>query len=60
MPDGQWDYMSGYLYIFVVGIFGIAASIYFSHERAKGNIIEYGRMDEEAPNAASDAEEKSA
>lgn len=41
------DYMSGFLYIFLIGVLGCIASVYFEIQRRKGNVIEYGRLEEE-------------
>ncbi|MGN6628076.1 MAG: MFS transporter, partial [Tepidisphaeraceae bacterium] len=41
------DYMSGYLCIFVVGILGCLATLYFAHQRQTGKVIEYGKIDEQ-------------
>ncbi len=46
-PAGKYDYMSGYLYIFMIGSLGCAASVYFDSQRRKGRIIEYGKLEEE-------------
>jgi Na+/melibiose symporter-like transporter len=45
---GKIDYMSGYLYVFLVGLCGLAVTFYFGYERRKGCIIEYGKLEEEA------------
>lgn len=45
-PPGKVDYTSGYLYVVLIGLLGCVVSVYFSIQRRKGNIIEYGRMDE--------------
>lgn len=47
-PGGKTDYMSGYLYVFLVGIAGCAVTFYFADQRRKGRIIEYGRLEAEA------------
>lgn len=45
---GQTDYMSGYLYIFLVGIVGCLVTAYFARQRGLGRIIEYGKLEEES------------
>lgn len=45
MPKGQYDYMSGYLYVFMIGVFGCLASFYFASERKKGRVIAHGRIE---------------
>ena len=45
---GKTDYMSGYLYIFLMGLFGCAVTFYFANQRSKGRITEYGKLEEEA------------
>lgn len=45
--EGRYDYMSGYLYIFGIGVLGVVASLYFQRERRRGRVIEYGRLEEE-------------
>jgi MFS family permease len=48
--SGKIDYMSGYLYIFLMGLAGCAVTFYFASQRRQGRIIEYGRL-EAQPNA---------
>ncbi|MCX7014427.1 MAG: MFS transporter [Candidatus Sumerlaeota bacterium] len=55
LPAGQYDYMSGFLYTFLLGCIGCAASFYFISQRKKGRIIEYGRLDQERPTPGPDA-----
>ncbi|MDR1190757.1 MAG: MFS transporter [Verrucomicrobiales bacterium] len=45
---GKIDYLSGYLYVFLIGACGLVVTFYFGYERSKGRIIEYGRLEEEA------------
>ncbi len=48
LPEGQYDYMLGYLYVFAIGVMGFLCSIYFASERKKGHLIEYGRLESQA------------
>ena len=41
-PAGTFDYLSGYLFIFLVGMGGVAISIFFDRERRAGRIKTYG------------------
>jgi Na+/melibiose symporter-like transporter len=41
-PPGQFDYMSGYLYVAMLGTIGCAGSVYFAHQRRKGAVVTYG------------------
>jgi MFS family permease len=41
-PAGTFDYMSGYLFIFLVGIVGVAISVFFARERKAGRVVSYG------------------
>jgi len=41
-PAGAFDYLSGYLFIFLVGLGGVAISVYFARERRAGRIVSYG------------------
>jgi len=50
MPEGKYDYSSGFLYTTTLGSLGFVASIYFAKLRKAGKIIEYGRMELEVPN----------
>lgn len=45
---GKIDYMSGYLYIFLMGLAGCTVTFYFAAQRRKGRIIEYGRIEASA------------
>lgn len=45
-PGEKTDYMSGYLYVFLMGILGCIVTFYFSNQRKRGLIIEYGRLEE--------------
>jgi len=42
------DYSSGLLFLFLFGVIGIVLTLYVYRERAKGKIIEYGRLETEA------------
>jgi len=54
-PAGEFDYMTGYLYIFAVGLMGFLCSLYFAHERRHGRIVEFGRLELEAAQAQDSA-----
>jgi hypothetical protein len=43
---GKIDYMSGYLYVFLVGLAGCAVTFYFSKQKKMGKVIEYGKLEE--------------
>lgn len=45
MPEGQYDYSSGLLYIFILGVAAIGVTMYFDRERKRGKIIQYGRIE---------------
>lgn len=45
---GSYDYMSGYLYLFIMSVIGVIAAFYFGEQMRKGRIIRYGRLEEEA------------
>jgi hypothetical protein len=40
-PVGTFDYMSGYLFVFLVGLGGVAISVYFARERRAGRVVSY-------------------
>ena len=42
---GTYDYSSGLLYIFAIGVFGLVCCQYFLAQRRKGLVVEYGRQD---------------
>lgn len=46
--DGHFDYMSGYLFTFLVGLVGIGATWYFASQLKKGSLIMYGKLEEKA------------
>lgn len=46
-PAGGYNYMSGYLFTFVVGLLGIAATFIFSYHRKRGHLVMYGRLEEQ-------------
>lgn len=41
-PAGKFEYLSGYLFIFLVGLGGVAISVFFARERKAGRIVSYG------------------
>lgn len=45
VETGAWDYMSGFLFLFLLGVSGCFIVHAFSIQYKKGNIIEYGRME---------------
>lgn len=44
---GGNDYLSGYLYMSVIGTLGVMAALYFDRQRRRGKLIAYGLMEEE-------------
>ncbi len=46
LPKKEWDYSSGLLYIFLVGLLACAGVIYFARERRRGRIIEHARIEQ--------------
>lgn len=51
-PAGTFDYMSGFLFTFFIGLLGIGATFVFAHHLKRGHLITYGKLEEKA---ASDA-----
>lgn len=47
-PDGGFNYMSGYLFTFLIGLLGVAATMVFGHHLKKGRLVKYGKMEEQA------------
>lgn len=47
-PSAGFDYMSGYLYVFLIGVMGIIATQVFAHHLKRGHLIMYGRLEEQA------------
>lgn len=47
--QGRIDYMSGYLYVFGIGVLGCVASLVFQRQRRLGNVVEYGRLENAEP-----------
>lgn len=47
LEGGTYDYSSGLLYMFLIGVAGIAVSIYFERQRRAGRLIPYGQRDTE-------------
>lgn len=45
----SYDYMSGYLYVFALGVIGCFIAWYFGRELRAGRIIMYGKLEDEAP-----------
>ena len=43
-----YDYMSGYLYVFALGVAGCLVAWYFGRELRSGRIIQYGKLEDEA------------
>lgn len=48
LPKPGYDYMSAYIYIFLVGLLGIVAARVFAHYRKSGALVMYGHMEEKA------------
>ncbi len=46
-PEGVYDYMSGQLYIFLIGVAGLVATQVFSHHLKSGHLIMYGKLEEQ-------------
>jgi MFS family permease len=42
-----YDYMSGYLYVFALGVAGCIVAWYFGHQLKTGRIIQYGKLEDE-------------
>jgi Na+/melibiose symporter-like transporter len=47
-PPGTFDYMSGYLYVFLIGVLGVIATQVFAYHLRNGHLVMYGRLEEEA------------
>lgn len=43
---GKFDYMSGYILVFLLGLLAICITFYFQRQRKLGRIIEYGKLEE--------------
>ncbi len=46
LPGGVNDYSSGLLFVFLLGVFGVAMTIYVYRERQRGRLIEYGKIEQ--------------
>lgn len=42
----SYDYSGGYLYVFLIGCMGVAATIIFNRYRNSGKLVMYGRLEE--------------
>jgi len=40
-PTGTYDYLSGYLFVFLLGLAGVVVSIFFARERRAGRVVSY-------------------
>lgn len=47
-PGNGYDYMSGYLFVFLIGILGVIAARIFAHHLGKGHLVMYGKLEERA------------
>jgi Na+/melibiose symporter-like transporter len=57
-PGEGYDYMSGYLYVFGIGVLGIVATRIFAHHLRRGDLIMYGKLEEEAAKRENPAPER--
>lgn len=48
----NYDYSSGYLYVFLIGVLGIVATAIFEHYRRSGALVMYGKLEEQQASAA--------
>lgn len=50
--EGGYDYMSGFLFTFVIGILGILATMKFNRHLKAGELVKYGLLEEQAAQKA--------
>lgn len=44
----KYDYMSAYLFVFLIGVLGVVAARVFAHHLKNGHLVMYGRLEEQA------------
>lgn len=57
MPEGEYDYFSGYLYIIIMSFIGLLIILNFRRQVKKGKLIAYGRIGLEEDEGKKDSAE---
>lgn len=57
LPEGEIDYMSGYIIVFIFCLFACGIITFFLYQRKKGVLVEYGKMGLENNNPGSSGKE---
>lgn len=53
-PESGYDYMSGQLYVFLIGVIGVVATQIFAHHLKSGHLVMYGKLEEKEPSSTRD------